>query len=190
MYSCGPSQGWARVGRLARTYLQQLSIDIGYWMEDLPRAIDNWDKWRERIRTIHASGMSWWWWFFFLLESFSHQCWLMVFNWSLNDSKSLLVSRILLSILTNLNCEFGCAPFIFLYPSPPLPFNNPLVTVPRAPIIIDINVTFMFNSFFNSLARSRYLSFFSFSFNCILWSAGTAKSTILQVLFFFCCWSL
>ena len=43
----------------------------------------------------------------------------------------------------------------------------------------------MFHSFFNSLARSRYLSFFSLSFRFILWSAGTAKSTILQVLFFF-----
>ena len=42
----------------------------------------------------------------------------------------------------------------------------------------------MFHSFFNSLARSRYLSFFSHSFSFILWSAGTAKSTILQVLFF------
>ena len=33
-------------------------------------------------------------------------------------------------------------------------------------------------------ARARYLSFFSLSFNFTLWSAGTAKSTILQVLFF------
>ena len=40
----------------------------------------------------------------------------------------------------------------------------------------------MFNSFFNSLARSRYLSFFSHYFSFILWSAGTAKSTIWQIL--------
>ena len=40
-------------------------------------------------------------------------------------------------------------------------------------------------SFFNSLARLRYLSFFSLSFRFILWSAGTAKSTILKILFFF-----
>ena len=39
--------------------------------------------------------------------------------------------------------------------------------------------------FFNSLARSKYLSFFSHSFSFILWSAGTAKSTILQILFLF-----
>ena len=64
------------------------------------------------------------------------------------------------------------------------PFNNPLVIVPKAPNTIGTIVTFMFHSFFNSLARSRYLSFFSHSFRFILWSAGTAKSTILQILFF------
>ena len=64
------------------------------------------------------------------------------------------------------------------------PFINPLVTVPNAPITIGIIVTCMFHSFFSSLARSRYLSFFSHSFSFILWSAGTANSTILQVLFF------
>ena len=42
----------------------------------------------------------------------------------------------------------------------------------------------MFHSFFNSLAWSRYLSFFSHSFSFILWSTGAPKSTILQVLFF------
>ena len=65
------------------------------------------------------------------------------------------------------------------------PFSNPLVTIPNAPITIDMIVTCMFHSFFNSLARSRYLSFVSHSFNFILWPGGIAKSTILQVLFFF-----
>ena len=63
-------------------------------------------------------------------------------------------------------------------------FSNPLVTVPKAPITIGIIVTFMFHSFFNSLARLRYLSFFLHSFSFILWSTGTAKSTILQFLLF------
>ena len=64
--------------------------------------------------------------------------------------------------------------------------TNILVTVPRAPITIGITVTFMFHNLkTNSLARSRYLSFFSFFFfNFTLWSAGTVKSTIRQVLFF------
>ena len=114
----------------------------------------------------------------------------MVFHWSLSDSKSPQVSRTLLSILAVLSNAVvwmvSARPPTFKSSSP---FNNPLVTVPKAPITNGIIVTFMFHSFFfNSLARSRYLSFFSNSFSSILWSAGRAKSTILQVLFF--CWLL
>ena len=109
----------------------------------------------------------------------------MAFHWSLSDSKSLQVSRTLLSILAVLNNIVVWMVSI----RPPTsksssPFNNPLVTVPKAPITIAIIVTFMFHTFFNSLARTRYLSFFSHSFSFILWSAVTAKSTILQILFF------
>ena len=64
------------------------------------------------------------------------------------------------------------------------PFSNPLVTVLNAPLTIGIIVTCMFHSFSSSLARSRVLSFFSNSFIFILWSAGIATSTLLQVLFF------
>ena len=109
----------------------------------------------------------------------------MVFHWSLSDSKSPQVSRTLLNILAVLNN----AVIWIVSTRPPTskssrPFNNPLVIVPKAPIAIGTIITFMFHSFFNSLARSRYLSFFSHSFSFILWSAGTAKSTILQILFF------
>ena len=110
----------------------------------------------------------------------------MVFHWSLCDSKSPQVSRILLSILSVLN---NAIVWIVSTRSPTSkssrPFSNPFVTVPKAPITIGITVTFIFHSFFNSLASSRYLSFFSHSFSFIQWSAGTAKSTILQILFFF-----
>ena len=111
----------------------------------------------------------------------------MVFHWSLSDSKSPQVSRTRLSILPVLSNDI-----VWIESSrPPIskssrPFNNPLVTVPNAPITISTIVTFMFHSFFISLARSRYLSFVSLSFRFILWSAGTAKSTILQILVFFC----
>ena len=108
----------------------------------------------------------------------------MVFHWSLSDSKSPQVSRILLSILAILKNAV-----VWMMSNRPStsksssPFNNPLLTVPKTPITIGIIVTFMFPCFFNSLARSRYLSFFSLSFSFILCSAGRAKSTILQVLF-------
>ena len=106
----------------------------------------------------------------------------MVFHWSFSDSKSPQVPWTLLSILDFLNNAVVW--MVSIRPPTSSPFNNPLVTVPKAPIMIGIIDT-MFHSFFNSLARSRYLSFFSLSFIFILWSPGTAKSTILQVLFFF-----
>ena len=110
----------------------------------------------------------------------------MGFHWSLSDSKSPQVSRTLLSILAVLSN----AVIWIVSTRPPnskssRSFNNPLVIVPKAPITIGTIVTFMFHSFFNSRARSMYSSFFSHSFSFILWSAGTAKSTILQILFFF-----
>ena len=109
----------------------------------------------------------------------------MVFHWSLSDSKSLQVSGSLLSILAVLNnvvvwVVSTCPPTS----NSSSPFSNPVVAVSNAPITVGIIVTCMFHSFFNSLARSMYLSFFSHSFSSILWSAGTAKPTILQVLFF------
>ena len=109
-----------------------------------------------------------------------------VFHWRLSDSKSPQVSRTLLSILT----VFNNAVVWMVSTRPPTsksssPFNNPLLTVPKAPITIGIVFTFMFHSFFNSLARSRYLSLFSHSISFILWSAGISKSTILQIFLFF-----
>ena len=106
----------------------------------------------------------------------------MVFHWSLSDSKSPQVSRTCLRILAVLSNAVIW--IVSTRPPTSRSFNNPLVTAPKAPIKIGIIVTFMFHSFFNSLAMSRYLSFFSHSFRFILWSAGTAKLTILQILFF------
>ena len=111
----------------------------------------------------------------------------MVFHGSLSDSKSPQVSRTLLSILAVLsNAVIWIVSTYSSTSKSSRPFNNPFVIVPKAPITIGIIVTFMFHSFFNSLARSRYLSFFSHSFSFILWAAETAKSTLLQILFFIC----
>ena len=108
----------------------------------------------------------------------------MVSPWSLSDSKSPHFSRTFLSILSDLsNAIVWIVSTHLLISKSSRPCTNSLVTVLRALITIGITVTFMFHSFFSSLARSRYLSFFSFAFNFTLWSVGTAKSTILQVLF-------
>ena len=54
MYSYEPpTYGRAKAGRPARTYIQQLCEDTGYSPEDLPEAINDREKWRER-----GSGIS------------------------------------------------------------------------------------------------------------------------------------
>ena len=63
--------------------------------------------------------------------------------------------------------------------------SNPSVSILSILTTTGITVTFMFHSLFSSLARSRYLSFFLLSFSFTQWLAGTAKSTIRQVLLFF-----
>ena len=58
-----PACGRAKAGRPARTYIQQLCEDTGCSPEDLPEAMNDKEKWRERIRDIRASSTSWrWWW--------------------------------------------------------------------------------------------------------------------------------
>ena len=60
-------------------------------------------------------------------------------------------------------------------------FNNPLVTVPRAPNTTGIIVTFMFHSYFHFPSKVQVLLFTFFQFYFVV--SRTAKSTILQVLF-------
>ena len=111
----------------------------------------------------------------------------MVSHWGLSVSKSLQVSRTLLSILP----DFNNAVVWMVFTRPLIsksfsPCTNPLVNIPSAPIIIGITVTFMFYSFLsfrflsillgglpgrlNPLFRWFSLFFFFFFF------------------FFFCCW--
>ena len=57
-----PTHGRARAGRPARTYIQQLCEDTGCCPEDLPRAMNDREEWRERVRDIRAASTIWWWW--------------------------------------------------------------------------------------------------------------------------------
>ena len=107
----------------------------------------------------------------------------MVSQWILSDSIPAQFSRTILSILADLNdVVVLMVSTCCLISKSSSPCINTLVTVQIASIKIGINITFMFHNFFNSWARSRFLSFFSLSFNFILWSANPAKSTIWQVL--------
>ena len=59
-----PTHGRAKAGRPARTYIQQLCEDTGCCPEDLPRAMNDREEWRERVRDIRATSAIWWWWWF------------------------------------------------------------------------------------------------------------------------------
>ena len=63
-----PTYGQAKAGRPARTYIQQLCEDTGCNPEDLPEAMTDREKWRERTRDIRAGGTTlwwWWWWWYY-----------------------------------------------------------------------------------------------------------------------------
>ena len=51
-----PAYGQAKAGRPARTYIQQLCEDMGCNPEDLPKAMKDRKKWRERVRDIRAGS--------------------------------------------------------------------------------------------------------------------------------------
>ena len=59
------THGRAKIGRPARTYIQQLCEDTECIPEDLPEAMNDRKKWRERIRDVRATSMTWWWWWSF-----------------------------------------------------------------------------------------------------------------------------
>ena len=71
-----PTYGRAKAGWLARTYIQQLCEDTGCSPEDLPEAMNDREKWRERVRDIRAGGTTlWWWWWLNSLPSLPSPLW-------------------------------------------------------------------------------------------------------------------
>ena len=110
----------------------------------------------------------------------------MVFHWSLSDSKSPQASRTSLTILAVLSNAVVWK----VSTHPPTskssrPFNTPIVIVPYAPITISTIVTFMFHSFFNSLARSRYLLSFHFPSDLFCGPPGQQSQQFCRFSFFF-----
>ena len=87
----------------------------------------------------------------------------MVFHRSLSDSKSLQVSRTLLSILAVLrNADIWIVSTRQPTSMSSRPFDFPLVIVAKVPITIGTIVTFIFHSFFNSLFFILLFTFFQF----------------------------
>ena len=72
----------------------------------------------------------------------------MVSHWNLRDSKSLQITRTLLSILADLNNAVDWMVSIrTLISKSSSPHTYPMLTVARVPIKIAITVTFIFHSF-------------------------------------------
>ena len=61
-----PAYDQTKAGWPARIYIQQLCEDTGCSPEDLLEAMNDREKWRERVRDIHASSMTWWWWWWYI----------------------------------------------------------------------------------------------------------------------------
>ena len=53
-----PAYGQSKAGRPAQTFIQQLCEDTGCYPEDLPKAMNNRETWRERVRDVRASCTS------------------------------------------------------------------------------------------------------------------------------------
>ena len=110
---------------------------------------------------------------------------LMVFHWSLSDSKSPLVSRTFQSILTNFSCAVvGMVSILRQISSSLSLFSMFLGIVPRALTIIGTIVISMLHRLFCSLARSGYFPSLSVYFTLNISFTGMVKFTS-QWFFFF-----
>ena len=163
-----------------------------HWMlfRGLAKIDDQRDGWRETVKGIRVGTpwWIWWWWCKSLLLLLLLFTPLKFFTSALADGLSLefewqQVSSSLQDSYQYSGCSQQCCNLDGLHSSSNFQifqslFYSPLVNVLSAPHTIGIILTFRFHSFFNSLASSRYLSFFSLSFSFILW----LESTILFFL--------
>ena len=84
-----PTHGRAKAGRPAQTYIQQLCEDTGCCPEDLPRAMNDREEWRERVRDIRAASTIWWWWYLYIY----YDCHIFIYYDShptINNSNSII----------------------------------------------------------------------------------------------------
>ena len=83
-----PTYDRAKAGQPPRTYIQQLCEDTGCSPEDLPEAMSDREKRRERVRDIHASDPTWWWWCVWDRKTILS-----------NDKKKIIIIMVLLGLI-------------------------------------------------------------------------------------------
>ena len=64
------TQGHTNVGRLAKTYMHQLSVDTGCCLEDSSEVIGDRDGRWERVRELSTVSMNWWGWWWYISPPF------------------------------------------------------------------------------------------------------------------------
>ena len=69
-----PTYGRAKAGWPAWTYIQQLCDDTGCSPKDLPEAMNDREKWRERVRDIRATSTTWWWYIYIYIYIYICVC--------------------------------------------------------------------------------------------------------------------
>ena len=57
-----PTHGRAKAGRTFSSYVR-IQVVVP---EDLPRAMNDREEWRKRVRDIRAASTSWWWWWYIM----------------------------------------------------------------------------------------------------------------------------
>ena len=93
-----PTYGRVKAGRPARTYIQRLCEDTGYSPKDLPEAMNDREKWRERVRDIRASSTTWWWWWY-IYEKIMRNTYRVMLCREFRESRSLCVHIFILSVV-------------------------------------------------------------------------------------------
>ena len=114
----------------------------------------------------------------------SHQRSLMVFHWSLSDSKSPGLFSVFWPISIMMWCWWS--QFILRFPTVPVAFPRLWGTIPNAPVTGDITVTLIFHDFLISLTRAKYLSirFALFYFHSVVPRNGKVPKTASSFFLF------
>ena len=97
-----PTHGRAKAERPARTYIQQLCQDTGCCPEDLPRAMNDREEWRERVRDIRAASTIWWWWWWWWWWLFTQNCCCYFFFLRTSETLPLLENYLYLSAILDI----------------------------------------------------------------------------------------
>ena len=122
--------------------------------------------------------------YYYYYGSFSHQLYLMVFHWSLSDSKSLGGAKTLLKILTDFSCSV--VRMVSIFPLIIEALFQVLGIVPKVPVIVSLShsCSTPFLVLWQSLGIFQLFAFFHFHSvgkQNSLWQVGLFKSTRLWV---------